>query len=340
MIVNRTRLLGLLSKVKVAIASQEFVEQSTCFIFKGGRIFAYNDEIAVSTKADIDEEIVGAVSAKELVNLLGRVKEEEITVKATDTELNIISGRTKAGILLQKEITLPIDELGIPKKWSPLPPDFDYAISECEYSCGKDMTKPALTCIHLNEDKAESCDADFRLTRYTFKKKYFKTPILIPGKSAMEISKYGFDKYSTTQGWVHFQHKEDDLVFSTRVFDTKYPKLDEFLKVEGVEIKIPKELGDCLDRCSIFAETSLKRDELVKIDISKGRISLKAQNEQGWIKDSCRMKYKGKPISFLVNPKVLMGSIKNMESAIIGERNMKFKGENFDHLVALMIKEE
>jgi DNA polymerase III sliding clamp (beta) subunit (PCNA family) len=250
-----------------------------------------------------------------------------------------LSGRTRAGISLQKEISPPIEELGKPQKWTELPDDFSNALSICGLSCGKDMTKPALTCIHLNKNIAESCDADFRLTRYLFKKDYFKTPILLPYTAAKEISQQSFDKFSATKGWIHFIHTESDLIFSTRVYETKYPKLDDFLKVKGTEIKIPKELGDCLDRCSIFAEAQVQRDELVQIDIDKNKICLKAQNERGWIKDSCKVEYKGKPISFLVNPRILRGSISNMDTAIVGDKNMKFKGENFDHLVALMIKE-
>ena len=45
--INRKDLIKVLKKVQPGLASQEIIEQSGAFVFTDGRVFTYNDEIAV-----------------------------------------------------------------------------------------------------------------------------------------------------------------------------------------------------------------------------------------------------------------------------------------------------
>ena len=92
---NRKELLGALSAVRPGLANKEVMEQSCSFVFDGGMVCTYNDEIAVSHP--VPEGISGAVRASELFSLLSKFPDEEIGVEVTEAEL-VVSGKKRKEI--------------------------------------------------------------------------------------------------------------------------------------------------------------------------------------------------------------------------------------------------
>ena len=57
--INRELFLEQLESVQPGLSTREIIEQSSCYVFRGGEVITFNDEIACSQKCDIGIE--GAV---------------------------------------------------------------------------------------------------------------------------------------------------------------------------------------------------------------------------------------------------------------------------------------
>jgi len=57
----------------------------------------------------------------------------------------------------------------------------------------------------------------------------------------------------------------------------------------------------------------------------------------GWIKEKVRIDYDGKDVRFKARPGFLMETLDLLDEAIIGKSKLKLEGENFIHVVNLLV---
>jgi len=345
MIVKRERLLSDLTAAQSGLAAKELIEQTTCFVFsKNGRVFAYNDEVAVSKQTEFKG--VGAVQAKELLSLLRLLHDDEVDISTTDSEMLIKSRRSEAALRLTMEISLPtdvIDEvLKEKKKWTRLPSNFNQAIQISMMTAGHSYSHPALSCVHVTSQFAESCD-NFRLTRYTLKDEVPNLELLIPAHSARELVKHDVKSLCITQGWANFKTEDGDknqpdLIFSCRTISHAYPNLNEFLQVDGQPIRFPTDLADALNRARIFANTdsAMDQDARTTIRIADHWIVVSGEGDAGRFSEKVRIKYDGEPIEFVANPSILAKILPILTRAVVGASRIKFIGAEFSHAICLV----
>jgi DNA polymerase III sliding clamp (beta) subunit (PCNA family) len=333
--INRQELLTALGKVKPGLANKEMIEQSTSFAFMGEKIVTYNDEISISHPVK-NLNITGAVKAEELYKLLGKLKKDEIEVEITDNEILLTSGKAKAGLTLQQEITLPLDEIEIGAwKKLPDPEEFKKALSFVLFSASKDMSRPILTCLHIGKAGYIEASDNQRLTRYQIKKLPIDIP-LFPAFFINELLKYDFTHVclSKGKGWVHFK-TDEETIFSCRCFPGEFPNTSHLLEVEGKEITFPKTINEILDRAIIFAKQDFAADENITVDIKDKKIQIRAEGPSGWFEEQANIRYSDNPLSFVINVNLFKDIINQSPSCIIGERCLKFTGENWEHIVML-----
>ena len=330
--------LSLLNKVQPGLSKKETLEQSTHFVFKDGRVYTFNDEVAVSVKSGFELDFEGAVPSKELLSFLNKTKEETLRIREKSGELLFIGKRTQMGLFMESTISLPVDEVKIPKTFSPIPKNFLDAVSFCLFSAGSDSATPALMCIHVAETFVETCDG-FRMTR---KALCSPMPIkmgLIPASSARFFSEYKIDKCAANKGWVHF--KEDSgLVFSCRVEELEFPNMEPFLKVKGDKVVIPESVVDNLERCAIFSKSDHEYQRTVEITFQEGKMIIYGDGEFGWIKEKVDVDYTGPSLNFIVSPKHLKDILTTKQTVTVGDGHLKFHGEDFDHVICLFVPSE
>ena len=332
--INREELLGILSAVQPGLAAKEIIEQSQSFLFKGGMVTTYNDEISVRHPIAFDLE--GVVKADELHKLLSKVKAKELEIEATENEFRIKSSRTKAGIRLETEFSLPIDEIADPKSWKPVPEGFLEGIKITRFSASSDMTRLVLTCIRIEGSVMETCDR-YRLTRFKLKGKgaqTFKKPVLVPASSLAHLLKYEPKEVGKTKGWIHFR-MENGAVFSCRTVEGDYPNTEKLLKVQGAAVEFPTRIGGMIERAQIFAHGDLVQDKFIEVSIADDRLMIKGEGDAGWVKERARIDYSGPKVSFMVNPQFLMDVLDILSSVTIGKSRLKMEGEGFVHVVHL-----
>jgi hypothetical protein len=335
---NKKELLDILSEVKPGIAKQAIIEQSTCFVFKNKKVYTYNDEIAVSMP--IDTEIKGAVQAEELHKLLKKIKDKEIQLSITDTELQIEGSKFKSGIKLQTQIHLPIDQINTKGKWRSLPPDFMDALLFCRISVDKNKDYPIFNCVHFHNGIAESTDK-YRYTACHLKdKSSFPDRLALPEKTIPILLKYDkINKYIIKDGWVHFKN-DNQLQFSCRTLDpeNQFPDTSIFITMSENSkiIKLPKNLKEILGRAKIFSDKTPE----VTISIQNGMMFISGINKAGWYEEKIRIHYKNKKeIKFYINPEFLAVILTYVDKMEIDTTlsKIKFVGDDFVHSIALMV---
>ena len=159
--VNKRELQDALTIVEPGLANKEVIEQTTSFAFVKGRVVTYNDEISMSYPVK-GLHLTGAVKADKLYALLKKIKlkkdkegkvDENIDITLGEAEIEISYYSMKAGLALQSDIKLPLDqEIAEKGEWKALPEDFMPAIKFTMTCCSRDMSRPVLTCIHINKD--------------------------------------------------------------------------------------------------------------------------------------------------------------------------------------------
>jgi len=333
--IDRLKLIKILNAMQPGLASKENVEQSTSFIFAGNQIITYNDEIAISHP--IDFELEGAVIAKKLLKLLESLKDAELEITTTNTEMAVAGAKDKAGIkfTLKTNINEIVEVLGKAKKWHDLPEAFCNAIKFCIFSVGKDCTKPMLTCVHISDKDIFACD-DYRVTKYTFDDADL-LKMNIPANEVRNLKDYAPTSYSTTPGWVHFKNKEN-VIYSCRTFEGAYPK-EQILKIidsiNGEKVILPENLSETLNCASIFTKDGNKvvSDNQVHVTLESGKITVRGVGSEGWFEAPSRIRYKGPTIEFETNPDFMQDILKFSNEVIISNDILRFEGPSFVHVM-------
>lgn len=332
--ISKADLQKALEMVKPGLASKELIEQSTSFAFMGDRVVTYNDDISISHPIK-GLQLTGAVKADKLYGLLSKLKMDEITIELEGAEIILKSGRAKAGLTLQQEIKLPLDEeVAHKEEWKKLPANFLTGVGFCIPSCSKDMSRPVLTCIHvIGKGFVESSDS-LRITKYTLGARMPIDNFLLPASAATTMCKINPIEIAKGKGWVHFRTAEDTIL-SCRIFEDKFPETSQILNVVGDSIELPNSISEVLERASVFAKRDHMLDESVQITLESKRLKIRSEAEAGWFEESIRMDYTGAEVTFHITPYLLKGILSETLKGVLGEGRIKFEGENWIYVTAL-----
>ncbi len=334
--INRKKLINELESVKKGISSKNLIEQSNSFIFTKNKIITYNDDVYAMTSTDVDIE--GVIEAESLLKLLYKIKDEEIKVGVNDNELQIKGKKFSSGILLDSEIRLPIDDVTIPKKMIKLKDDFTECAKQACLTAGKALSEPILTCVHIYENKIESCDND-RITICNLKQE-FGFDILVPAKNLFDLCTADLTSVYVDDSWIHFK-TNDGVFLSTRLFNEKFLDVQQFIPDTDVEkniIKFPSEINDILARADTFSKDAHSQEKNVQITINKKKMEITSQNEIGWFKERILTKCT-EDFSFTINIEFLLGILRTTNEIFIIDNMIYFETDNSIHLIQLNGKE-
>ena len=330
--INKTELQKALEIVKPGLANKEIIEQSTSFAFINGNVTTYNDEISISHPLT-GLKLTGAVKAEELYKLLSKTKGDEIEMEIKDNEIHFTSGKGKAGLTLQAEIKLPLEEIADKEDWQELPDGFAKDVLFVAQACSNDMSRPVLTCVHINpEGHIESSDG-FRIIRLE-KQIGVEESILIPATAAVEVAKLKPINISLSKGWAHFQ-SEEGTVLSCRVFDDKYPAVGKLLNVEGIELLLPKAILEIIERAAVFAKRDHFLDEEIQVKIENKKIQIRGESDTGWYEEETNIRYTGDPVVFAITPYLFQEILKVTQTCILGTNHIKFTGDGWQYVAIL-----
>jgi DNA polymerase III sliding clamp (beta) subunit (PCNA family) len=300
--ISKKELQSALEIVKPGLSNTTDIEQATSFAFMGDRIVTYNDEISISHPVE-GLDLIGAIKAVELYGILGKLKTDTIDLTVSEKEVQLTSGKAKVWLTLESKIKLPIENVGSIKKWKALPENFISALAFVLPNVSHDMSKPVLTCVHVNNGGfIEACD-NFRVARYLVEKIPVKT-FLIPGALVPHVIRLNPVKIAEGEGWIHFR-TEVGTIISCRIFeDDNFPDCSKPLELGSTQVELPQSFSEIVDRAIVFDK------EFISVDVSSKKIKISSKSESGKFEESTHIRYAGSDFQFSINPQLLKGIIK------------------------------
>lgn len=330
--INREELLGRLQSVSPGLAAREIIEQSSCFIFKDGKVITFNDEVSCSSPSGLPKEVEGAITAKDLLQYLESYPDEEIHLDFTDDELRIYGKGRKSGVRLESEILLNVTVVDSPSKWKKLPDDFDDALSLVSTCASRDDSRFSLTCIHFHPEWLEACD-NYQMARWTIKTG-IKEPFLVRQPSLKLLMIMGMLEIGETQAWSHFRNPKG-LVLSCRRYLEEYPELTSMLEVKGSPLTLRKGIEEAVKLASIASSKNIDDDKVI-VDIRPGKMIIRGEGSGSWHEERRKLKdYDGPELKFMISPKMLAELVKKHNSCLIDGNLLHVDGGKYSYCSAL-----
>lgn len=335
--INRELLLNELRTVEGGVNKDETVEQSNCFVFQNGEILTYNDEVFCRTKCCLD--ITGAINANKMINMLVKWPEETINFEKKKGKLKF-QGKAKRGYFkTEDKVTLPVKDVEKPKKWKDLPNELIQAINLVSFCASKGSNSPHLSCIHLTPEWVEACDGE-QAGRYLVNT-LFKKPVLLKSKAVKwAVNVKEMTSISETDNWVHFKNKAG-LVVSCHKYYENYPneRLSAIFESKGSPAKFPKGLKGLSDRLKVFLDDDAE-NQWLKVEIDSTHIKVTGQGPYGLQSERKKIKYKGKPITFNINPQLFRDLTDKNDKCQISDQVIKIVKGRFKYITSLWIPDE
>jgi len=333
---TRDDFLHALERVQPAISEKEGLEQAGHFLFKDGRVHAFNKKLYASAPCPCPVE--GAVHAK-LLPALKKAKADEITLSSKDGNLLISFGkkdRNKICIATEPQLQMPIDLVDEPDEWNPLHESFSDALSLVQECASKDREKMYVaTCIHVNPKGLEANDAR-QACRYRLETGV-SSPCLIERDVIKHVVASGVDEIGETAGWLHF--RGPDIRMACRREVETYPEIGKFFKNDGVEVTLPSTLAEYAELCEEFSKEDKDNNQLM-VEIRKDMLRINGKGTVGYATSYLPCVYNGPPIKFALSPALLKGLTEKSNQCFIGERTLVIKGGKWSYVAALGIISE
>ncbi|MGO9017367.1 MAG: hypothetical protein ACLQVJ_03355 [Syntrophobacteraceae bacterium] len=296
MIVDTQMLRNTLGVAKVAVAKKEFVEGMGSYLYEGGRVSAFNEDIAVSCWSPLN--INGAVNADSLYPIIKESRDTHIDIYCVDSTLHINGKETSARLPLDSasDILSYIHDIGVPPinsaEWAPVAKNFTQQLKTSLMTISKNMAKPALTCVHWDNDVLETTD-NYSVTRCTLATTHpHAEGILISGEAARALLKFDPIAFVWTGDWLHFKTTQD-AIFSCRTFDGPFPGLDGCLSKQcTILIEFPPSLLAILKRAARITPKYRYMEREAKISICEGTLTVQILVGKGEFQESCPVNFK------------------------------------------------
>ncbi len=330
--IDRDILLKQLEVMLPGLSTKEEIEQSSCFIFDGSRVYTYNDEIACQQPSCL--KIKGAVPAMPLINILRRLKEKTLVINLIKGTLHIKGKRKEVGLTVEKKIILPTETLEPPGKWSTLPENFSDALSIVQECASSNKSIFLLGCIYWHPEYLIATD-NYQISKYNIKTKISK-PTLVRKDSLKHLITLGITKFSETDNWLHFKNP-NGLILSCQRYLEEYPDMKKALKVEGTSISLPKGLKEAAEKASIFSSENTDENQIA-VSIKQTKLRITGNGPSGWYRETKKVSYKGQPMSFTISPKLLIHLTQKYNDCMLSGEKLKVNGENFSYVTTLGVK--
>jgi DNA polymerase III sliding clamp (beta) subunit (PCNA family) len=330
--VHRDSFIQKLESVQYGLSRREVVDQCSCFAFRNGWVYTFNDEVTCKTKSLLPKEFSAAVPAYPLLAMLKKWKEEEVAVRVGDGEVTFVGKNRKSSHNVEKEIFLPIDKLERPEAWRPVPSNFGTAISLVQETASQDEKTTILTSLHFTDGFVESTD-QIQITRFEIETGIEK-PYTVRRASIKDIVSLDMTETAETPAWVHFRNPVG-VYFSCRRYVEEFPKLDKFLADDGgVTTLLPKGIVEAAEKAMEFSKENID-DPSVEVSMRAGLLRIRGKGVSGSFEEVKKVAYDGPPIKFRIPPQILSEIAKRHSEVRISPTKLRVEGMGFVYCASL-----
>ncbi len=327
---NREKFIAALQSVRAGLTSRETIEQSTHFVFRGGKVTTFNEEVCCSTTSDLGEDSLGAVQAKPVLELLYKLPDDEIEVEFTESEFTLKGKRKFAAYRLESQIFLPEDAVEQPKEWVALPEGFGEAVALACSCASTDDSRFALTCVHFHPEYVEACD-NLQLLRYPLCLG-ITTPILIKASALSGLEKVDVQKFGVAANWLTFR-SDSGLTYSCRRYAEDYPELGGIVAGGGTPITLPTGMELVVNRAKAAATSA--DDDKLDVSLKAGKVRIQSLSSRSRYWEVQDVDYDGPPLSFRISADVLASLGSHDGSAEVSESKLKVVTDRYSYVSCL-----
>lgn len=325
-------IINALDAVAPGISDKSFTVQANSFLFRNGKCYTFNGNIAVSTDMPSGWEVEAAVKAKELHRTLKKFKDEEVDVSISDNKFVVATSTTRLEVNTEADVNSEYSTIGSPDSWTNLPTDFNTYLTRVCTCVNENNTKPILSNIHIKGNIMEGCD-NYRLLIQTMDSEL--PECLLPARAASMLIGYNATSMGTSNGWIHFKNG-NNVVFSVRTMEaTTYPALNTVVKQDGVAITLPETVNSGIAK----AEQVLDKNKFNRIVFTakNGVLVMTASGEFATVKERYKVDFKDE-ISFSINVGILRDVVKFGAACQVNETTLLVKSDNgkYIHVAALI----
>ncbi len=327
---KREKLLAELESVVPGLSQKAVLEQSECFVFSDGKVSTFNDEVFCSAVTCLD--VSGAVRAKPLLDLLGKLPDDGIDVAAADGELLVKAKRKKAGIAMESEVLLPVGSVEEPEEWRDVPEGFAEAVGIVSHCAGKDESQFVQTCVHLHPDYLEATD-DLQIIRYPMETGLL-VPTLVRHASVRHVVGMGAVEVAETDNWLFFR-SADGLLLGLRRWMEKFHDIGQYFGVKGTRVVLPQGLDEASERARVFSGDSDVDEDLVTVMLRSDKVRIEGRGMGGWFREVLSAKYGGEPMAFAISPFMLKELMGRSNECRVSEGFLRVDGGKYEVVYAL-----
>jgi hypothetical protein len=332
--VNRNDLLHRLLSAAAGLTRKEVLQQSSCFVLKKGRAYTFNQEINCSVPTGLDSELVGAVPAAKLLELLKRLPDDEVEVGHNGKSLSVKGGGGRASRLaVEAEVLLPVDlpPAEFPRTWIQLHENFAEAADLTSRCTKKKCDQFARTCVHALPDCLEATD-NARMLRYPVKT-FLAAEALIRGSTLKEMVQLGMTHGCATPNWLHFKNPLGLRMSLLKFAPEGYPNCTPCLERRGTPVRLPGGLAQAAELAGLFED----EDGSIRIEASGGLLTVTGENAYGDYTEPKKMTYEGPDLKFGVPPKLLAELVEHDTAVEIGDGFVRIATPRYTFVAALEV---
>ena len=336
--IKRADLLRLLESVSPGLATREVFEQSSCFVFQDKMIITYNDQVACWVESPFDADFTGAVQADSLTALLRKLPDEVIKIEIEGGLLMVRAKNKRAEIRMEAEVVLPIGSVEKPpeERWKELDEHFCEAIGIVQSCAGTDAGSFQLVCVHIHPEWVEACD-NFQMCRFPISTGV-KRPVLVRRDSVKHITGLAMTEFAETKTWIHFRNPQG-LSLACRRFIEEFPDLTQYVQAEGVQTTLPGGLAEAVARAEVFSAANAESPN-VKIALDNGSLVVSGEGTHGKYSEKKKVVYEGKPISFMIAPKLLTEVASKHNACQLTSKFLKVDTGKFVYVTSLVVPKQ
>ena len=332
--IDRKNLLKKLNEMTPGLSAKGILEQSKSFVFAGGSLVTFNDEILARMDSPLGD-LTMVVDASDLLKVLEKLPDDELEIKKKKHELVLKGSKKAAGISLTAEVLLPFDAVPTPKNFKTIGSgSISKLLIQAAMTCGKDESQPLTTYVHVREDLIEACD-NYRLLR-AVGDTGFPDEVLIPATTLLALKAVSFVKVAIGKGWCHFLTKTG-TTYSLRTSHEEYSiDTSDIIKLrKPKKIRLPSNLPEVLERASIMGNTGY--DAYAEVTLSKNKLTIKTQKEGGWYRERRKVKWDGDDMTLHVHPELLVDLLSRARKVELDETRMKITTKRITFVIRISI---
>ena len=303
----------------LAMGQRDTREGASYFVFKAGKVITFNDEVYCSMPLDLGFE--GAVKGEQLLNIVGRMKDETLKIKVEGDMVKISCGRRRAGFQLDGDVGSALEELEPVTEWIECDTLAPASIGDCcGCAVGKSSDKFYKTCVHLSPHYIEATDCQ------QFMRVWMKTPVkestLVKAYTVRNVEGLDIAEWGCNNDWIGFK-TSDDLEYYARIYRDEYPTqaMDSLAQApeEGDAFTPPQGFVGAVDSAKIFSNEL--DDPKVKVIIKEdGKMMIEGMGRTGFFQEVLDCAYQGSRMEFFSSPKVLKQFAEAYTDGKISER--------------------